>query len=124
MRRFPFLTFFVLGGVVFAGLPGCSRKSAPSQPAVVANTNQPFAPAPQASGGLVSQAWVFAGSIGNSNDLQMKLVRTGDDLSGTYSYLKVGKPITLKGTIDKDGNVNLSEYDAAGAQTGVFKGKW
>lgn len=113
----------LLAGAMFVGLPACSPKSATSQPAVASNS-QPLAPTPDASGGQVSQTWVFAGSIGSSNDLQMKLIRTGDDLSGTYSYLKVGKPITLKGTIDKDGNVTLSEYDAAGTPTGIFKGKW
>jgi hypothetical protein len=125
MRRFLFLSISaLLAGAVFAGLPACSRKSAPSQTPSVANNSQPTEPGPAASGGPVSQTWVFAGSIGSSNDLQMKLVRSGDDLSGTYSYLKVGKPITLKGTIDKDGNVTLSEYDAGGAQTGIFKGRW
>lgn len=125
MRRFLFHAISaLLAGAAFAGLPACSRKSAPSQTPNVANNSQPTEPGPAASGGPVSQTWVFAGSIGSSNDLQMKLVRSGDDLSGTYSYLKVGKPITLKGTIDKDGNVTLSEYDAGGAQTGIFKGRW
>ncbi|MEO8436159.1 MAG: RsiV family protein [Pyrinomonadaceae bacterium] len=123
MRRLLFLTV-LLGCAFFAGLPACSRKGATSQPAVVANNSQPPALAPEVSGGQVSQAWVFAGSIGGSSDLQMKLVRTGHDLSGTYSYLRIGKSITLKGTIDKDGNITLSEFDATGAQTGVFKGKW
>ena len=66
----------------------------------------------------------FKGSIGNTLDLQMKLVRTGDQLTGSYYYQKIGKRIDLRGTVDKDGNVVLEEFDADGKQTGVFKGIW
>lgn len=66
----------------------------------------------------------FKGSIGNTLDLQMKLVRTGDQLTGSYYYQKIGKRIDLRGTVDKDGNVLLEEFDADGKQTGVFKGIW
>ncbi len=54
----------------------------------------------------------------------MKLVRTGDQLSGTYFYQKVGKRIDLRGNVDKDGNLTLEEFDPSGKQTGVFKGIW
>lgn len=116
------ITALLLG--LFGGLPACSRKSAPSQPANAASSTQQTETSAPASGGQLGETKIFAGSIGSSNDLQMKLVRRGDDLSGTYSYVRIGKPITLKGTIDKDGNLTLSEYDASSTQTGVFKGKW
>lgn len=70
------------------------------------------------------QTKYFKGSIGTSLDLQMKLVRDGDQLTGSYYYQKVGTPITLRGTVDKDGNLTLQEFDANGKQTGVFKGLW
>jgi len=54
----------------------------------------------------------------------MKLVRTGDQLSGTYFYQKVGTRIDLRGSVDKDGNLTLEEFDPGGKQTGVFKGIW
>jgi len=41
--------------------------------------------------------------------LQMKLVRTGDQLLGSYFYQKVGTKIELRGTLDKEGNVLLEE---------------
>jgi hypothetical protein len=66
----------------------------------------------------------FKGSIGTSTDLQMKLVRDGEKLTGSYFYRKVGAKIDLKGTIDKEGNVTLEEFGAGGKQTGVFKGLW
>src|SRR5215203_3179199 len=66
----------------------------------------------------------FKGSIGSSLDLQMKLVRTGDQLSGSYFYQKVGARIDLRGNVDKDGNLTLEEFDQGGKQTGLFKGIW
>ncbi|HKR14192.1 MAG TPA: DUF3298 domain-containing protein, partial [Pyrinomonadaceae bacterium] len=63
-------------------------------------------------------------SIGASLDLQMKLVREGDQLTGSYFYEKVGTRINLRGTVDKDGNLTLQEFDPSGKQTGIFKGLW
>ena len=66
----------------------------------------------------------FKGSIGNSLDLQMKLLKSGEQITGSYYYLKVGNKIDLKGNVDKDGNLTLEEYDSTGKQTGLFKGLW
>ena len=66
----------------------------------------------------------FKGSIGSRLGLQMKLIRDGDHITGNYYYQKVGTKIDLKGTIDKDNNVSLEEFDTTGKQTGVFKGSW
>ena len=54
----------------------------------------------------------------------MKLVRTGDQLAGSYFYQKIGTRIDLRGNVDKDGNITLEEFDPSGKQTGVFKGIW
>ncbi len=54
----------------------------------------------------------------------MKLTRKGEKVSGSYYYQKIGTRIDLKGTIDKDSNITLEEYDATGKQTGIFKGVW
>ncbi len=76
--------------------------------------------------GVVSpvQTRFFKGSIGNALDLQMKLVRDGDKLTGAYFYQKVGTKIGLRGTVDQGGNMVLEEFDPAGKKTGVFKGLW
>jgi len=66
----------------------------------------------------------FKGSIGATLDLQMKLVRTGDQLAGSYFYQKIGTRIDLRGNVDKDGNLTLEEFDKSGKQTGFFKGLW
>ena len=77
-------------------------------------------------GGVVAveETRFFKGSIGNALDLQMKLVREGEQLTGNYFYQKVGTKIDLRGSIDKDGNLTLEEFASAGKQTGVFKGVW
>jgi len=54
----------------------------------------------------------------------MKLVRTGDQLAGNYFYQKIGTRIDLRGSVDKDGNLTLEEFDPKGNQTGVFRGIW
>ena len=104
---------------------GCRRTATPppEAPPITA------APPPELShvqGGAtpVTQAKYFKGSIGSSLDLQMKLIRTGDQLSGSYFYQKIGKRIDLRGNVDKDGNLTLEEFDQSGKQTGLFKGLW
>ena len=54
----------------------------------------------------------------------MKLVRTGDQLAGSYFYQRIGTRIDLRGNVDKDGTMTLEEFDKGGKQTGVFKGIW
>jgi Protein of unknown function (DUF3298)/Deacetylase PdaC len=102
---------------------GC-RKESPSQraapsPAAEAERQHP-------EGGVVASAETrfFKGSIGSTLGLQMKLVREGDNLTGSYFYQKIGKKIDVRGSLDKNGNFSLIEFDAAGKQTGVFKGTW
>ena len=77
---------------------------------------------PKARAGVV----VFRGTLGASGKLalQMRLRREGDRLTGSYFYESVGKDLSLRGTIDAAGNFQLQEFDAAGAQTGLFKGAW
>lgn len=74
-------------------------------------------------GAKVAGGKVFRGLIGDKK-VQMTLKREGEQLSGTYFYLKIGSDITLKGSIDKQGNFTLKEFDNGGKQTGEFKGKW
>src|SRR6185436_5144844 len=103
---------------------GCRRTSSPPS-----TTPPPTgSPAPELSsqGGDTTAPQVkhFKGSIGSSLDLQMKLVRTGDLLAGSYFYQKIGTRINLRGNVDPAGNLTLEEFDQAGKQTGLFKGIW
>lgn len=104
---------------------GCRKTTTPPPSAPPPTTTAPDLSHSQ-GGGLTPapQAKYFKGSIGSSLDLQMKLVRTGDQLAGSYFYQKVGTRINVRGNVDKDGNLTLEEFDPAGKQTGVFKGLW
>jgi len=67
----------------------------------------------------------FRGSVGDAK-VEMDIKRDGGALSGSYYYLKSGAANTLKlkGTVAADGSFTMQESDAAGKQTGEFKGKW
>lgn len=109
--------------LLFTGCRRTATTSPPPAPASVATAS------PQQNhlvGGIAPAPLIkhFKGSIGSSLDLQMKLVRNGDQLTGSYFYQKVGTRIDLRGSVDKDGNLTLEEFDPSGKQTGLFKGIW
>jgi hypothetical protein len=110
--------------VAFLGTNACRKKTATNS----GSSATPSATIEQqhAEGGVaaVGETRFFKGSIGNAFDLQMKLQRTGDQLSGSYFYQRIGTKIELRGNVDKDGNVTLEEFDNARKQTGIFKGVW
>jgi hypothetical protein len=110
--------------IIIAGLTACKKTSAPVEQK--ATNNSTAAQVQDAHGGTTPQGQTkyFKGSIGSTLGLQMKLVREGDRLTGSYFYQKVGTKIDLNGTIDKDGNLTFAEFDPNGKQTGVFQGFW
>jgi hypothetical protein len=110
--------------IVFFSVNACRRQAAPNEQTAASPTNGQERQHPESGVTPTIETRFFKGSIGNALDLQMKLVREGDKLTGTYFYQKVGKKIDLRGTVDKDGNVTLEEFDGSGKQTGVFKGLW
>ena len=111
---------FILVGIVC--LSACRRSAAPE----TSNNSGSSAQIQNAAVGTTPQAQTkyFKGSIGNTLGLQMKLVREGERLTGSYYYQKVGTKIDLRGSVDNDGNVILEEFDPGGKQTGTFKGIW
>jgi len=106
---------------------GCRKAAAPpaasAPPPAQTSASSQLDPS-QGGATPVAQTRHFKGSIGSSLDLQMKLVRTGDQLAGSYFYQRVGTRIDLRGNVDKDGNLTLDEFDKSGKQTGLFKGLW
>jgi len=111
--------------IVLISLGAC-RKQASNQP--TANSNDAAVhEAPVGGKALAGDKFYFRGTItaGTGNlAIEMALVRDGERLTGTYFYPRVGKNITLGGTVDKAGNVELKESDESGKETGVFKGQW
>src|SRR5215211_6021017 len=106
---------------------GCRKTAAPPQTSTTPTAQASLATVLDHSQGGAApavQTKYFKGSIGSSLDLQMKLVRTGDQLAGSYFYQKIGARIDLRGNVDKDGNLTLEEFDQGGKQTGLFKGIW
>jgi hypothetical protein len=111
----------------FAGCkkPSTSSSSTPNAPSSsAAPQSQPQQNHPEGGTATLAEVKYFKGSIGNALDLQMKLLRAGEQLTGSYSYIKVGTKIDLKGSVDKDGTLTLEEFDSTGKQTGLFKGVW
>ena len=118
---------FVCLMLLIAGTAAGCKRSSTSQTATTAST-----PAVQVEqyhhqdGGATPapQTKFFSGSIGSTLGLQMKLLRDGNNLTGSYFYQKVGTKINLKGSVDNEGNLSLEEFDAAGKTSGVFRGLW
>jgi hypothetical protein len=106
------------------GATACRRNSAQKEGTTAVPADGIARQHPEGGVVAVEETRFFKGSIGNALDLQMKLVREGEQLTGNYFYQKVGTKIDLRGSIDKDGNVTLEEFASAGKQSGVFKGVW
>lgn len=114
-------TLFVV--LVLFSCAACQRRVTVTQQAPPATTTTEQQSA--AGGDTPAQELkYFRGSIGSALGLQMKLLREGEKLIGSYYYQKVGQKIDLRGTIDQSNNVTLEEFDDKGKQTGVFKGLW
>ena len=78
-----------------------------------------------ARGANAQESAHFKGSIGKAR-FEMTLSREGNNLSGTYFYVKSGSAntLSLRGKIDAKGNFTLQEFNSSGTQTGEFKGTW
>ncbi|HEY3037165.1 MAG TPA: DUF3298 and DUF4163 domain-containing protein [Pyrinomonadaceae bacterium] len=116
--------FAALVVIVIFAVVGCRKNSAPSEQTAASPAQGTERQHPEGGVATAVQTRFFKGSIGSALGLQMKLVREGESLSGSYFYQKVGKKIDVRGNVDKDGNVTLEEFDSSGKQTGVFKGVW
>ena len=120
--KIKFTIAFVLAAAFL--ILGACRRQTPRQSTSNSNSS-PSQEAPVGGGAAqTGQKFFFRGTIANDLSIEMNLMRDGDRLSGSYFYPRVGKDIALVGTVDSGGNVSLTESDASGKQTGIFKGKW
>ncbi|MFN0087523.1 MAG: DUF3298 and DUF4163 domain-containing protein [Blastocatellia bacterium] len=125
--------------ILMLALPACKSgapklESAPS-PIAAATPAPPATPTPEAVTPAPAKfKATFLGTIDGKLNVQVELERSGEALSGDYYYEKAGainladKTLSLKGKIDKDGNVMLGEtvYNAEtdkDTKTGEFKGR-
>ena len=103
---------------------GACRKQTVSQSSPANANSGSMTDAPIGGAATTGEKLFFRGTIAGNLSIEMVLLRDGERVTGTYMYPKIGKDIALTGTIDKDGNVMLTESDETGKQTGMFKGKW
>ncbi|MGH9754184.1 MAG: hypothetical protein ACREA2_15505, partial [Blastocatellia bacterium] len=122
-----------------ASLQACKSETAKSDPntaPAAQNQTSPSGGSQQANETVVPAPSafkeVFVGTIDDKHAVRMDLERKGDDLTGGYFYERAGafnaamRTLELKGRIDGDGNVTLTEttYKAGNPRkTGEFKGK-
>ncbi len=116
--------FIALALITAFSITACRKSSTPNEQTAASPTAGAERQHPDSGAVPVAETKFFSGSIGNALGLQMKLAREGERLTGSYFYQKIGKKIDVRGSIDKDGNVTLEEFDSSGKQTGVFKGVW
>lgn len=65
------------------------------------------------------------GTINESINITMDLVKNDSILSGSYYYNKIGKPLKLYGRLSKTSNeIELIEYNDKGDKTGTFHGSF
>jgi Protein of unknown function (DUF3298)/Deacetylase PdaC len=110
-------------GILIATVASTACRKQTSAPQAAATPTPAVQEAPAGGATQVGDKYFFRGTIA-SLSIEMQLLRDGERLTGTYFYPRIGKNISLTGTVDKDNNVTLTEADDAGKQTGVFKGKW
>ena len=112
------LIFFLL----IAAIAGACRKQEANK-SQANNSTPAVTEAPAGGEAQRGDKFLFRGNIANLS-IEMSLVRDGDRVTGTYFYPRVGKNIALTGTVSSNGDLELTEADDTGKQTGVFKGKW
>jgi hypothetical protein len=119
--------FFSLLGLLFLiGAFACKSTQTGVSNTQTGNENANASEAMQSggvSGGKGSLGRIFRGSVG-ANKVQMTLNREGDQISGTYFYQKIGTDISVKGSINSQGDFTFLESDSTGKPNGEFKGKW
>ena len=113
-----------------------AAKSDPNAQTAAQNQTSPQPGAPQANETVVPAPSEFkkdfVGMMDDKHAIRMSLERKSDDLTGDYFYERVAasngmeRSLKLKGRIDGDGNVTLTERSVETGnpqKTGEFKGK-
>lgn len=77
----------------------------------------------QAAACAQPQTLHMIGTIDSRYGIKMTLNRDGNNIEGSYNYVRVGTPLRLEGTIDNSGKLVLREFDPHGLCTGGFVAK-
>lgn len=76
----------------------------------------------QSSAGQAGVTKYYRGAVGG-NHIQMSLTFNGNNITGTYSYDRVGQDIKLSGRLDSQGKLELTEFGEKNKPTGKFSCK-
>lgn len=71
---------------------------------------------------LDEKQFSLVGNINGNLNIHMELSLNNGKITGTYYYDKYKQDLKLEGTYDSTNNVNLSEFDNKGNNTGKFSG--
>jgi hypothetical protein len=66
----------------------------------------------------------FAGTINKTLRVRIRLSQSGNVLSGSYAYERIGKRLRLAGEVTSGHEFHLDEFDERGARTGTFDGQF
>ena len=122
MKNHNWIVLLVLA-IAIMTMGACRKQPAPSQQNANSNATPTAQDVPASGAATSGEKFYFRGTIA-SLKIEVTLLRDGERVTGSYFYPKVGKNIELRGTIDKNGSLDLRESDESGKETGVFKGKW
>ena len=64
----------------------------------------------------------FEGQVNNKYDIVLKISSNNGGITGNYFYKSSGTDIKVKGNLNGEGKLSLSEFDSQGNQTGIFNG--
>jgi hypothetical protein len=65
---------------------------------------------------------IYSGAINETINIEMRLRRFGNTLSGSYFYAKYRIPITLTGTVNPDQSFRIDGFDGDGTHIDAFDG--
>lgn len=136
-QSFKTISLLAAAGLAAVSLMACSGDKPTqlgiSQPAASPSAATPTAsPTPAEAPAVIAPVparfrRTLAGLIDGKHAVEMELHRNqaeADQVWGSYRYKKIQKKsLSLQGKIGKDGNVELTETDENGKETGVFNGK-
>ena len=65
---------------------------------------------------------IYEGTIDNKYEIILSIENKNGKLSGNYRYKNNKNSLKITGTVDKEGNITLNEFNESGSMTGVFNG--
>ena len=110
------LALVALAVVTFA----CGKKATPVATAMATASDAGPSAEAAAPDALGDGEHDYRGTLGTTTSIAAHIARTGATLHGSYVYSAIGRPIALEGSVDKSGEMALTET-AEGKVTGSMR---